>query len=927
MSQAIAAALSKLQASTTASGVIAGNIANSDSDGYKRFYTLYADVVSSEGNYSQGVSTRAMRTVDIAGPTKRTGIVTDIAIDGAGLFPVTDIQEGSKKLSASSSVLFSRNGSFRRNKDGDFEDGFGHKLLAWNLDANGNLPPNKSITQSLSVVNIQRLVTSASATTTVDVSLNLDSSIPSVGNGQASLYFSNVGLKPSPYNAFIDSKQIIYPNANNSLHIGEGIIVKTINPQQDNTAQTYNFIYGGLVETLKFSNAGNDIIAGTGSNLATDDFTISVNGNLLPAFKRGAGTTNLEVLQNIVDQINATIGAFALSARLVNDGTNSSIFIAPHDANQAMTFGGVTPFRDSIGLNDSNGTQVSTNRFASLDNLANLLNKISGVTANTSTSGNASMSLSSALPMYIGNFTPLGHSSDFLSEFNIQEGFLASAYNPYDPNNNMASGAIRPHYSRDLTVYDSMGNSYNFLISFLKTGANTWSTEIYSYDKTVVNIAGRTDGLLQAGVLKFNGDATLQAMLPTIQAAISNDMPPPDRKLGATNGQQFTIAAGTSTYTFNYHDGLINGAALNGAATTLSAGAGTDTLQITCGTSNYTFTRAQIAAAGDNQTFLRNLAAQINDSVGGNAIEATVIDAGGGNFKLQVNAVDITMGIFFSGTGSLGTELGLTTAQDLATDTSRFSTLYDMQKRVNETTGLYPLKASILQGSSPGLYKISIKPQNSGVYMTFGGTVGTINSPLGNGATDTIANAMGLTSTNGQKQLTSLTEIMQVNWASYIGAQPNNIAFNFGQIGVIENSITQNAGSFQVLQLSQNGVSSGELKSIKINSRGVITAIFSNSKTRDLYQIPVADFANPNGLLPISGTISAASKDSGALNLKIASTEGAGVIISGTIEESNVEIAQELAELMKVQRSYQANAKVINVWDKMFEEFIHRTFA
>jgi flagellar hook protein FlgE len=919
MSQAIAASLSSMESASRTAGIISGNIANSDTDGYKAFYTAYSDIVSSHGDLSQGVTATTMLKVDQQGNLRRTNVATDLTIDGNGFFPVTDSRLASKNIGKTDTVLFTKNGSFRKNKDGDFEDPSGHTLLAWELDADGALPANKSIMQSLTKVNIQRLVSEASATTKVDVAVNLDSSQAPVGGGQATMYIKGVdGNKQSPYNAFINSDQILYPNEYNSLTPGEGMTLKIAD-------QTINMIYGGFVQSLEFSNTGTELTSATSGNATNDEFVITVQGNAMPPITRGAGATNLEVLQGIVDQLNLTTGAYALTARLVNDGTNSTILIAPKDSTFAMSFSGMPLFRNSLGFTDAKNIAAATNRFASFKNLADQLNKISGVNAIAANSGGATLTVKSAQPLFMSNYNPLGASSDFLKEFSMQQGYLPTSYNPYDSNNNMAGGGFKAHYSRDFTVYDSMGNSYNFLISFLKVDANKWATEIYSLDKTAVNIPGRVDGLLQAGYLTFYGDGTYKADLPTVQEALSKEISSPDMKLGATDGQKMNIQVETKNYSFTYHSGKVTGGSISGSGTALATGTGTDTITISSGATTFTFKRSDIATSGTNKNFLDSLATMINNTTGADAICAEVIDVGSGNYKLEVRSTDITKGLSFGGT-TLNGDLGLTSAVDLTSDSSRFSTLYELQRRINETVDPYRITASIIQGVTFGTYRLIIKPMDSTSYMTFTGDSQTIGSPLGNGTTMTIHQALGLGNTNAQAQLSSLSDTMTVNWSSAINAKPNEIKFSFGSEGTLD-GVSQIASNYSVRKIDQNGISSGELTNVQVDREGYIIANFSNSKSRKIYKAPVADFTNPNGLIPISGNVFAASKDSGPMNLKEAGQEGAGKIISGSIEGSNVDVSEELSKLMQVQRRFQASAKVINVEDKMNEELIHRTYA
>ena len=107
---------------------------------------------------------------------------------------------------------------------------------------------------------------------------------------------------------------------------------------------------------------------------------------------------------------------------------------------------------------------------------------------------------------------------------------------------------------------------------------------------------------------------------------------------------------------------------------------------------------------------------------------------------------------------------------------------------------------------------------------------------------------------------------------------------------------------------NQNGVPVGQLSSVAIDKNGFITASYSNGQTQKLYQIPLAQFTNPDQLTPLSSNVYEQSEASGVVNLAQAGNGGAGTIASSSLEASNVELANELTTMIIAQRSYEANA-------------------
>jgi len=291
---------------------------------------------------------------------------------------------------------------------------------------------------------------------------------------------------------------------------------------------------------------------------------------------------------------------------------------------------------------------------------------------------------------------------------------------------------------------------------------------------------------------------------------------------------------------------------------------------------------------------------------------------------INIRPQDSTLGCTFG--GALATaDLAITAADNIAANS--FLTLYELAEQINATAGTDALTAEVVPGNANNTYKIQIKPINPAGFMAFGGTLNIVNPPLGTGSTNTtIAAALGLNDTTSATQISGLTDPLIINWSSIIGANPNSITIDWGNVGTT-NGLGQVSGNYSVKQITQNGISTGNLTGVEVDSKGFIIATFSNSLSRKIYKIPVADFPNATGLLPYNGNVFTASKDSGPLNLKDAGSEGAGMVASGALENSNVDIASELANLIIDQRRYQASAKVINVVDSLLEDLIHRTFS
>ena len=177
---------------------------------------------------------------------------------------------------------------------------------------------------------------------------------------------------------------------------------------------------------------------------------------------------------------------------------------------------------------------------------------------------------------------------------------------------------------------------------------------------------------------------------------------------------------------------------------------------------------------------------------------------------------------------------------------------------------------------------------------------------------------------NGSGQLISPTGSVPgltiSNFAN--GANPLTFAWNLsGANG--GGLVTQNAAPSATSSTQQDGYASGSLLSFTIGSDGMIQGIFSNGQTSPLGQIALATFANGQGLVRNGSNEFLASLASGAANVGIPGTGGRGSLSGGALEQSNVDIATEFAQLILAERSYQANAKAVTTFDEVTQTAIN----
>jgi flagellar hook protein FlgE len=147
------------------------------------------------------------------------------------------------------------------------------------------------------------------------------------------------------------------------------------------------------------------------------------------------------------------------------------------------------------------------------------------------------------------------------------------------------------------------------------------------------------------------------------------------------------------------------------------------------------------------------------------------------------------------------------------------------------------------------------------------------------------------------------------------------VSLGLGSLG-LGNGLTQYAGSFTISSIDQNGAAFGSFTGVSVDENGIVTAIFDNGRQRNIFQLPIAIFSNPNGLQAQNGNVYLDSQASGPVLLQEARVGGAGRISPGALEASTVDIAEEFTNMIITQRAYSANARVITTADEMLEELI-----
>ena len=134
---------------------------------------------------------------------------------------------------------------------------------------------------------------------------------------------------------------------------------------------------------------------------------------------------------------------------------------------------------------------------------------------------------------------------------------------------------------------------------------------------------------------------------------------------------------------------------------------------------------------------------------------------------------------------------------------------------------------------------------------------------------------------------------------------------------------TQFSNEFATSAISQDGFSQGRLATVEVDETGVIFARYTNGEAQSLGQVILASFSNVQGLTPLGDSAWAESFESGAPLINEPLSGSLGAIQSGALEDSNVDISEELVRLIIAQRNYQANARTIETADTVTQAILN----
>ena len=158
-------------------------------------------------------------------------------------------------------------------------------------------------------------------------------------------------------------------------------------------------------------------------------------------------------------------------------------------------------------------------------------------------------------------------------------------------------------------------------------------------------------------------------------------------------------------------------------------------------------------------------------------------------------------------------------------------------------------------------------------------------------------------------------------------AAGQKIEMNFGpsikEGGTGLDAATQFGSKSSIARHTQDGSSAATLSSMSFNDEGILTAVYDNGQQRNLGQVLVAKFENNEGLFKTGKNLFKQTLKSGQAALGKPGADGRGEVLAKSIEQSNVDIANEFISLMAAQRNFQANTRTITTSDQMLQEVLN----
>lgn len=176
--------------------------------------------------------------------------------------------------------------------------------------------------------------------------------------------------------------------------------------------------------------------------------------------------------------------------------------------------------------------------------------------------------------------------------------------------------------------------------------------------------------------------------------------------------------------------------------------------------------------------------------------------------------------------------------------------------------------------------------------------------------------------------LDTLTPAIPTMTASFLGATAGQVmdmdfGTSIGAGGTGLDGITQFAKESNVSSQDQDGYAAGEFAGVSVDGMGIVRGLYTNGEKLAIAQLGVAKFVSNDGLGRAGGTLFMQTRDSGEAAMGTAGSGGRASVTAGSLEASNVDLAEEFVGLIQHQRAFSANSKTITTADEMLQELMN----
>lgn len=344
------------------------------------------------------------------------------------------------------------------------------------------------------------------------------------------------------------------------------------------------------------------------------------------------------------------------------------------------------------------------------------------------------------------------------------------------------------------------------------------------------------------------------------------------------------------------------------------------------------FGLSDVTGSGDTNRFatLGNLADAVNDNTNNPGISARLINASG-NASLKIFNIDPTDTITYSDTITSAADTGqILTAFNLSATT--YDEVYDPLGSGGSNMASGQVSADFNRsvtgydslGRPIDLRLAFVKITDNETEQTWAVELFAANPNDVTGAISASSDdgllSYGTINFNGDGSLQAINGPIsgEIDINPTGGATTQTITIDLGTVNDTD-GLSQFAGGYNS-DVDQDGFPTGQLSELQIDAEGIVTAIFDNSLTSQVYKLPLAYFPNENALSVNAGNAYTSNSNSGDPRFGQVGEAAVGTIVPGALENSTAEIGEQLTSLIIFQQGYSASTNVLRKVTELFEE-------